>query len=666
LIARAASDAYDLGKTLYVPNAEFYFSKPIVIADVPHIQMDGVLCFTGSGDAITLGSSAENAHCKNLTLAVVNAGEISADSIGIKLINFNSSNIHIRNVENFGVGVQFNGSGKGTCYNIVKFGRIVDNYTNIQLYAETYDSIAGWVNENVFIGGRIAADSDFVAATNNANIERIGVSISGDGTYTHNNNNRFYGISTENQTIAYDLVYAQQNHILQIRTEGCDYAYREQNISFNNVVEIGYGTTDNISLNNYTGTTILIPPEDRDKMYRYPNLIYSSGNLGKNSAVVDTYISTKNVTFYESSSNKTFAYTKTQNTAGTTTYAVKGDDYIQLITNRAVGVNIDTTNSKDFLVCRSLVENDAGRIAVICYDAEGNMLQDDGTIRYHHDAAFFYNSSAFGGCWFLGSDKTDPEIQFTVNENVAKIKLLVMGGTSAAARIKEFSVRAHTPTTVTSEYNSNGASLPNRPNVGAYKISDIVFSTAPTKTCIGWVCIADGEPGTWQNISVATLAVDSDLNTSGAAADSKATGDAINRLSDLVGDTSVSEQIAAANMVYVGPDQPTDPNIKVWINTAEEGAGVIPVLPRIATITLSAANWTGASAPYSQVVEINTVTSATKVELNPTAAQIVSLQNDDIALMAENDGGTVTIYSFGGKPSSDMVLQATLMEVSYV
>lgn len=120
------------------------------------------------------------------------------------------------------------------------------------------------------------------------------------------------------------------------------------------------------------------------------------------------------------------------------------------------------------------------------------------------------------------------------------------------------------------------------------------------------------------------------------------------------------------NMIYVGPTQPSDPNIKVWINTAEEGTGVVPVLPRVATINLPKASWTGGSAPYSQIVTINTVTSATKVELNPTVSQIVSLQNDDIALMAENDGGTVTIYSFGGKPSSDMTMQATLTEVSYV
>ena len=142
--------------------------------------------------------------------------------------------------------------------------------------------------------------------------------------------------------------------------------------------------------------------------------------------------------------------------------------------------------------------------------------------------------------------------------------------------------------------------------------------------------------------------------------------DKVNAVSTLVGDTKVSEQIEAAKIVYVGPNMPTDSNIKVWINTAEEGTGVIPVLPRVSTVTLNRGNWTGSTAPYSQVVNINTVTTATKVELNPTVSQIVSLQNDDVALMADNDGGVVTIYSFGGKPSTDMTMQVTLTEVSYV
>lgn len=118
--------------------------------------------------------------------------------------------------------------------------------------------------------------------------------------------------------------------------------------------------------------------------------------------------------------------------------------------------------------------------------------------------------------------------------------------------------------------------------------------------------------------------------------------------------------------IYIGPTEPTDPSVKIWINTSEEGTGVIPVLPRISTITLKASAWTGTAAPYKQAVTINTVTSATKIDLQPTAAQLVSLQSADISLMAENTSGTVYIYSFGGKPSSDMSMQVMLTEVAYV
>lgn len=140
----------------------------------------------------------------------------------------------------------------------------------------------------------------------------------------------------------------------------------------------------------------------------------------------------------------------------------------------------------------------------------------------------------------------------------------------------------------------------------------------------------------------------------------------ISDLSTLVGDKSVSEQIAAANIIHVGPTAPTDPNIQVWINTSEEGTGIIPVLPRIATITLAASAWTGGSEPYSQVVEINTVTSASKIDLQPTAQQIVSLQNAETSLMVENNGGVVTCYAIGNKPTVDYTMQVLIQEVSYV
>lgn len=140
----------------------------------------------------------------------------------------------------------------------------------------------------------------------------------------------------------------------------------------------------------------------------------------------------------------------------------------------------------------------------------------------------------------------------------------------------------------------------------------------------------------------------------------------IGSLKALVGDTSVQDQIDAANMIYVGPDMPTDTNIKVWINTAEEGTGIVPVLPRVSTISLATSAWTGNSELYSQVVSVNTVTSATKIDLQPTAQQIVNLQNEEISLMIENNGGIVTCYAVGNKPTADYTIQVLLQEVSYV
>lgn len=122
----------------------------------------------------------------------------------------------------------------------------------------------------------------------------------------------------------------------------------------------------------------------------------------------------------------------------------------------------------------------------------------------------------------------------------------------------------------------------------------------------------------------------------------------------------------AANMVYIGPTAPTDPNIKVWINTSEEGTGVIPVLPRISTITLAANAWSGSAEPYSQSVDVATVTTSSKVDLQPSAAQIASLQNAETSLMIENNGGSLTCYAIGNKPTVDYIMQVLIQEVAYV
>lgn len=85
--------------------------------------------------------------------------------------------------------------------------------------------------------------------------------------------------------------------------------------------------------------------------------------------------------------------------------------------------------------------------------------------------------------------------------------------------------------------------------------------------------------------------------------------------------------------------------------------------PKLANVTLSAANWTGSANPWSQVVTINGVTANSKIDLQPTAVQIVELQNAEITLMLQNDTGVVTAWAIGNKPTQDYEMQVLISEV---
>lgn len=83
----------------------------------------------------------------------------------------------------------------------------------------------------------------------------------------------------------------------------------------------------------------------------------------------------------------------------------------------------------------------------------------------------------------------------------------------------------------------------------------------------------------------------------------------------------------------------------------------------ISAVQLPAANWVGTESPYSQVVTIPGVTANSQVDLTPSAEQLSIFHNKDLALVAENDGGVVTVYAIGQKPENDYTMQVTVTEV---
>lgn len=86
-------------------------------------------------------------------------------------------------------------------------------------------------------------------------------------------------------------------------------------------------------------------------------------------------------------------------------------------------------------------------------------------------------------------------------------------------------------------------------------------------------------------------------------------------------------------------------------------------VPRIVDIKLLASAWEGEEDPYTQVVSIEGVTENTKVDLQPSADQLAIFHDKDLTFVTENDGGVVTVFAIGDKPTQDYTIQATLKEV---
>ena len=85
------------------------------------------------------------------------------------------------------------------------------------------------------------------------------------------------------------------------------------------------------------------------------------------------------------------------------------------------------------------------------------------------------------------------------------------------------------------------------------------------------------------------------------------------------------------------------------------------------SVTLSASKWTASSdgTYYTQSTGI-TVDDNDKLDLQPTAAQLIELLNGGISMFLSNEDGYVIVYAVGDAPTTDMTIQATKTAVIYV
>ena len=84
------------------------------------------------------------------------------------------------------------------------------------------------------------------------------------------------------------------------------------------------------------------------------------------------------------------------------------------------------------------------------------------------------------------------------------------------------------------------------------------------------------------------------------------------------------------------------------------------------TVSLPTSNWTGDTSPYSQIIDIEGVTTKSKIDLQPSVEQLTLLQSEEISLLAINNDGVVTVYAVNAIPSVDLEMQVLITEVTVV
>ena len=83
----------------------------------------------------------------------------------------------------------------------------------------------------------------------------------------------------------------------------------------------------------------------------------------------------------------------------------------------------------------------------------------------------------------------------------------------------------------------------------------------------------------------------------------------------------------------------------------------------LGSITLAAGGWSG-SGPYAQTAALAGLPAAALVNLQPTAEQLMLLQQQGVtALTAANQDGVLTVYALGAAPQDELTLQVTVTPV---
>lgn len=390
-LAAAMAAAAASGKVLEIGEGSFRTTQPLVLGGgAAGLLMHGSILYAGPAGqaALTLGSGAavRNAAKRYEGLRVIRAAisdwENEAD-IGLVLRNLDASFIEIRQVEGFTIGVRTLGVERGFEDSTLILGRIVNNRIGLDVRTET---AAAWNTSVRYYGGHFA-----IGSTVHPTKDRFGVRLSAaPGAYVAHNRHVFDGPGFELQAEGRPIsgipflmeVNSRSVWARALRMEGCSpFVARHTGAAQDHVYEVAWASQAYLVEVDYAPTATRVGavvrashqaaafreasrevgsvPNLRAARIRWSNTEWGFEKL----ACLASNVSGTPTTLADFAFPALDAYGFT-------------DNGVVLTGGRGIGFVVDARTCREFALA---VDADAPRLAVMCFDANRNLLTDSGT-----------------------------------------------------------------------------------------------------------------------------------------------------------------------------------------------------------------------------------------------------------------------------------------------
>lgn len=446
---------------LYFPAGTYLTTSTLEFPDPLTVMMEGTIYSPISDVIVKVGSDTEATWGYKQNWKIEGMSGINSGSIGLVLQNITSSAFYLDWIKKMETSVVCYGNAKGFQNNIVQLGEITENTIGLVLDSDN----GGWVNDNLFIGGRFTKFSSIPSST--------GVVITSEDGY-YQNNNVFLKPNVESCDVGFDIQYGTYNHIYEARFESTTIGVQYGNSSTYNTVEAGYGNPVAVPMLNQQKGSRFNWGFNKDEM-KFQTL----GSFIDSSACNATHGSIADVVAIQTSSGNI------QYLNAGLKYTLDGD-YINLAGTVYAGVVVDLKGDGNAVlywdaIMKNVAPNNT-RGVFIMYAADGSVISTAPTFFPGQSASaytvsnttfFRYSSNALGYSFIVPDTVDHVFIGFEIKSPGESLKSMIVGSNIP------YSIRRHglTLSTIPTSTNAPAGQIVTQSNGGAIWIWNPTSST---------------------------------------------------------------------------------------------------------------------------------------------------------------------------------------------